>query len=96
MALTAKEIRQVAKTLHVSPNSIIAIQAGSDLANTDSVNALAAAIGKAGIRNVFIIVVDHPENITAFDPAAMAKAGWYRAETFGKVVARMGKKNGKA
>ena len=44
--LTAKEIRHVAKTLHISPNSIVAIQAGSDLANTDSVNALAAYVAE--------------------------------------------------
>lgn len=71
-------IRRVMRIITVRDGDVLALRAGSPLANMDNVKKLSRAFASTGRRNVIVIVVEDFGDLTVLDEARMNELGWYR------------------
>lgn len=83
-----KKIGSFVKKLRVRNGDLILVKHGSEIADIQTIGAMADALGNAGLEKTVIFVVDDFDNIRALDESTMNKNGWFRVEALSKLINR--------
>lgn len=85
--MNPKQAKAFVRKMRLSPNTILLVKKGTEIANHLVIENLGKAIEEAKISGVIILVVDDVNgDIAALDKSVLNKNGWYRSDDFAAVM----------
>lgn len=94
MNVSLKTLRTFVRKIRLSPNCVLAIKEGSELAKTDTLEVLSDLIQQEYQGAVIVVVVDDFDSIETISEENMNSLGWFKIESL-KRIARKGAERGK-
>lgn len=80
------KLGSIVRKMRLQSNSVVIVKAGSELAQTKTLQTIADSLGKTNINNVIILVADNMDDLKVLNPNEMAKHGWFRVDALRKSV----------
>ncbi len=76
------------KKLHITNGDIVAVKHQSSVGKEETVEGIAAALGRMGVTDALVVVVDDFGDLTVLNETEMRKHGWFRLSSLSKVTKR--------
>ncbi len=84
--ISCRQLAKLLKKFHINDGDILVLKSKTGLANTQTVEDLANALGKMGLKNALVVVVDSFEDMSVLNETEMNKRGWFRFDSIAKMM----------
>jgi hypothetical protein len=72
--------------MHINNGDILAIKYQTENANKDAIDAITDALGKIGLDQCLVIVVNDFDDLTTLNETDMGRLGWYKFKILSRVM----------
>lgn len=84
--LSRKLLTKHVQKLHLQPGDVLAVKAGSAVAKQEILQGIADAMGRLGLKDIILIVVDDFKDLSVLNQTEMNRHGWYHVPQLKKLV----------
>lgn len=88
MTLSLRYMGNKFRKFGLKSNTLILVKSGTALTVDGNLERMIDVLGKTGLDNIVVIVVDDLDDVKAIPEEVMNKHGWYRAEGLRNLVLR--------
>lgn len=72
--------------LHLQNGDVLAVKAGSAVAKQEILKGIADAMGRLGLKDIILVVVDRFDDLSVLNQKEMNKHGWYRVPQLQRLI----------